>query len=86
MQYVSYDQSLKVRQHHAHREPGEPAMTAIEGLKSSVRLCMFDQYGTIVDMQGGLRDFAAGFLGRKAGPAIPTPSSPGGAAPTSKTP
>lgn len=37
-------------------------MTAIEDLKSSIKLCMFDQYGTVVDMQGGLRDVAAGFL------------------------
>src|SRR5476651_1558564 len=44
---------------------GRPAVTAIEALKSSVRLCMFDQYGTVVDMQGGLRDFATGFLQAK---------------------
>ena len=37
-------------------------MSILETLKSSVELCMFDQYGTVVDMQGGLRDFAAGFL------------------------
>ena len=29
-------------------------MTEIETLKSSIKLCMFDQYGTVVDMQGGL--------------------------------
>jgi 2-haloacid dehalogenase len=40
-------------------------MTGIEDLKSSIKLCMFDQYGTVVDMQGGLRDFAAGFLRSK---------------------
>jgi 2-haloacid dehalogenase len=40
-------------------------MTDIRTLKSSVRLCMFDQYGTVVDMQGGLRDFAAPFLRAK---------------------
>lgn len=40
-------------------------MAGIEELKASVKLCMFDQYGTIVDMQGGLRDFAAGFLKSK---------------------
>jgi 2-haloacid dehalogenase len=40
-------------------------MTPIEALKSSVKLCMFDQYGTIVDMQGGLRDVAAPFLKAK---------------------
>jgi len=40
-------------------------MTDIRTLKSSVRLCMFDQYGTVVDMQGGLRDFAAPFVRAK---------------------
>jgi 2-haloacid dehalogenase len=40
-------------------------MTPIETLKSSIKLCMFDQYGTVVDMQGGLRDFAAPFLKAK---------------------
>jgi 2-haloacid dehalogenase len=40
-------------------------MTSIETLKASVRVCMFDQYGTIVDMQGGLREVAAGFLAGK---------------------
>jgi 2-haloacid dehalogenase len=37
-------------------------MTDIETLKSSIKLCMFDQYGTVVDMQGGLRSVAAEFL------------------------
>jgi 2-haloacid dehalogenase len=40
-------------------------MTPIEALKSSIKLCMFDQYGTVVDMQGGLRDVAAPFLKAK---------------------
>jgi 2-haloacid dehalogenase len=40
-------------------------VTDIETLKSSIRVCMFDQYGTVVDMQGGLRDVAAGFLAGK---------------------
>ncbi len=37
-------------------------MTDLETLKSAVKICMFDQYGTVVDMQGGLRDVAAEFL------------------------
>lgn len=37
-------------------------MPIIDTLKSTIKLCMFDQYGTVVDMQGGLRDFAAPFL------------------------
>ena len=40
-------------------------MTNIETLKSSIKICMFDQYGTVVDMQGGLRDVAADFLRAK---------------------
>ncbi len=34
-------------------------------LKASVRVCMFDQYGTVVDMQGGLTAIATPFLERK---------------------
>jgi 2-haloacid dehalogenase len=40
-------------------------MTDIDQLKSSTEICMFDQYGTVVDMQGGLREVAAGFLATK---------------------
>jgi 2-haloacid dehalogenase len=40
-------------------------MTDIDQLKSSTEICMFDQYGTVVDMQGGLREVAAGFLKTK---------------------
>ncbi|WP_428534236.1 haloacid dehalogenase type II [Rhodopila sp.] len=40
-------------------------MTDIAALKSSVMVCMFDQYGTVVDMQGGLRDVAAELLRAK---------------------
>ena len=35
---------------------------------------MFDQYGTVVDMQGGLTEIATPFLKRKAGRAIRTRS------------
>src|SRR4029453_16096974 len=40
-------------------------MTDPEELKRSVSVCMFDQYGTVVDMQGGLREAAAPFLAAK---------------------
>jgi 2-haloacid dehalogenase len=40
-------------------------MTDVETLKSSIRVCIFDQYGTVVDMQGGLRDVANDFLKAK---------------------
>jgi len=36
-----------------------------EEIKRGVTVCMFDQYGTVVDMQGGLRDVAAPFLSGK---------------------
>ena len=40
-------------------------MADAEELKRSITVCMFDQYGTVVDMQGGLRDVAAAFLKAK---------------------
>jgi 2-haloacid dehalogenase len=43
----------------------ETIVTDIEALKSSIKICMFDQYGTVVDMQGGLREVAAEFLAAK---------------------
>ena len=39
-------------------------MTADE-LKATVQVCMFDQYGTVVDMQGGLVEYATPFLKAK---------------------
>jgi 2-haloacid dehalogenase len=36
-----------------------------EALKRSIKICMFDQYGTIVDMQGGLTERMAEFLKAK---------------------
>jgi 2-haloacid dehalogenase len=46
-------------------ERGKAEMADIESLKSSVKACMFDQYGTVVDMQSGLTEVAAPFLRRK---------------------
>jgi 2-haloacid dehalogenase len=40
-------------------------MISVERLKKSVKVCMFDQYGTVVDMQGGLTQIAAPFLKAK---------------------
>src|SRR5689334_14380215 len=34
-------------------------------IKSTVKLCMFDQYGTVVDMQGGLIAVATPYLKAK---------------------
>lgn len=36
-----------------------------ETIKNSVKVCMFDQYGTVVDMQGGLTAIATPFLKKK---------------------
>ena len=40
-------------------------MTATAALRSSIEICMFDQYGTVVDMQGGLVEVATPFLKAK---------------------
>ena len=36
-----------------------------EDIRNNVKVCMFDQYGTVVDMQGGLVAIAAPFLKAK---------------------
>jgi 2-haloacid dehalogenase len=38
---------------------------AHEDIRDNVRVCMFDQYGTVVDMQGGLTAIATPFLKAK---------------------
>jgi 2-haloacid dehalogenase len=40
-------------------------MTPAELLKASIKVCMFDQYGTIVDMQTGLTEVATPYLAAK---------------------
>jgi 2-haloacid dehalogenase len=40
-------------------------MTAIETLRQEVRICMFDLYGTVVDMQAGLTQAVTPYLERK---------------------
>lgn len=40
-------------------------MASIEELKSGIKVCMFDQYGTVVDMQKGLTEVAAPYLKAK---------------------
>ena len=41
------------------------AMTTIEAIRSNVTTCMFDLYGTVVDMQSGLTQAAAPYLKAK---------------------
>jgi hypothetical protein len=40
-------------------------MTPTNVLKASIKVCMFDQYGTIVDMQTGLTEIAGPYLESK---------------------
>ncbi len=37
-------------------------MAGAEALKRKIKVCMFDQYGTVVDMQTGLWEVAVGYL------------------------
>ena len=40
-------------------------MTDIAALKQRIKVCMFDQYGTVVDMQAGLREAVTPWLASK---------------------
>ena len=40
-------------------------MSGLEQVKQSINVCMFDQYGTIVDMQTGLTELVTPFLKKK---------------------
>jgi 2-haloacid dehalogenase len=42
-----------------------PLMTTIDTLKRDITICMFDLYGTVVDMQGGLTQMVAPYLKSK---------------------
>ncbi len=46
-------------------------MTDPRLLKSAIKVCMFDQYGTVVDMQSGLVEVATPFLRSKNWTGIP---------------
>ncbi len=46
-------------------------MTDAADLKRTIKVCMFDQYGTVVDMQGGLTAIATPFLRAKGWPGDP---------------
>ncbi len=46
-------------------------METAEALKQTIQVCMFDQYGTVVDMQSGLTEVAAPFLKAKGWPGNP---------------
>jgi hypothetical protein len=53
-------------------------VTDIKTLKDTIKVCMFDQYGTVVDMQGGLTKIATPISKPRVGRANRTRSSPGG--------
>jgi len=40
-------------------------MMHADDVRASIKVCMFDQYGTVVDMQTGLTEAAAPFLAAK---------------------
>lgn len=40
-------------------------MSAIDAIRNGVKICMFDQYGTVVDMQTGLTEVATPYLKAK---------------------
>ena len=75
----------------AGRQPGVDGLTDGSGtmdaetLKRRIKVCMFDQYGTVVDMQRGLWEVARRFLRRRAGRAMRILSSPGGGGRISRT-
>jgi len=46
-------------------------MTSADALKQKIKVVMFDQYGTVVDMQTGLTEVAAPFLKAKGWPGNP---------------
>ncbi len=46
-------------------------MSDVEELKATIKVCMFDQYGTVVDMQTGLTEAATPFLKAKGWPGNP---------------
>src|SRR3954452_19066840 len=59
---------LRVARTSAHSRAAEPRRTDVtdpEEIKRSVKVCMFDQYGTVVDMQTGLWEVAVDFLKAK---------------------
>jgi 2-haloacid dehalogenase len=43
----------------------EAALESVDSLKSRIRVCMFDQYGTVVDMQAGLVEVVTPYLKSK---------------------
>src|SRR5215470_16195512 len=53
-------------------ERSRSTMEVADVLKASIKVCMFDQYGTIVDMQTGLTEAATPYLKAKGWPGHPS--------------
>ena len=51
-------------------------MASVEELKKKIKVVMFDQYGTVVDMQGGLVEIATPFLAAKGWKGNPNSFAP----------
>ena len=51
--------------------PEQKSMSSVEQLKQTIKVCMFDQYGTVVDMQSGLTEVSTPFLKAKGWPGNP---------------
>ena len=49
-------------------------MVHADYVRASIKVCMFDQYGTVVDMQTGLTEAEPLSWQRRGGKAIPIPS------------
>jgi 2-haloacid dehalogenase len=48
-----------------HADKGVNDLASIDGIKAAIKVCMFDQYGTVVDMQKGLTEAATPYLAQK---------------------
>jgi 2-haloacid dehalogenase len=59
-------------------------MEQANDLRASINVCMFDQYGTVVDMQTGLTEAAAPFLAAKGWQGDLNSSLHGGVEPISR--
>ena len=44
---------------------GKETAVSHDAIKNNIKVCMFDQYGTVVDMQSGLTAIAVPFLKQK---------------------
>jgi hypothetical protein len=60
-------------------------MTSLDLIGREIRALLFDQYGTVVDLQTGLTETVTPSSPRRGGRAARTSSSPGGGGRISRT-